>query len=741
MTHSHVALYLQSALLVGLLCAGVPGAADALSTTKDGMFQAIAQGPDSIAIYWKTEGPAPALHMNGSVCSTGAASVDPVSGFSWVMVKGLTPNTRYTFSLGKGGPTIAERTWSEMPKQAEYDLLIIGGTSSGTSAAVTAARLGMTVAMVEDTNRIGGMASNGLGATDMRNMSRANGFFEDFRQRVITWYGSGDGRFYESRAANAIFKDMVYAHPGITRYMKSEVVKPILSGNKVLGAVVRDNTTGKTGSLLAKISIDATLTGDFAAACGAPYRTGREPRTPEEPFAGVLYYDPKNEVILPHSTGEGDNKQQSYAYLMTWKDYGEKGAPLIEKPRFYDPETYRYSPEWDKTWNYLYGRLPSGRKFEINQHPFGTDWPSINHDFPEASEERRQEIADMYRDRALGYLYFMQNERGHRNLGLADDEYLDNGNFPHQLYIRECKRIMGEYIYTQADIMNARQIHRVDSITIGDYPMDSHATEDIKDPTRPDKGEGEGWLKSFTPWFQVPYGVLVPKKVENLLVTNSVSGTHWGYGALRMEPVRFGMGMAGAAAAYWSILYSKPLRQINPAWVQDKILSHDAYINWNSDVDRNTRHFKAINFLGARGVSVNEDFNPGAPLIREHALVVINRILVLEDYPAGLQKSPLPEPQAPITRGQFAQWLVEAKQKTSDYWTWAMPERPSYTDVGKDSPFFAAIETLRVHRITSQLFEDYEPGMFKPEEPITRGDAFQALFLAHRPKAMNYWRP
>ena len=201
------------------------------------------------------------------------------------------------------------------------------------------------------------------------------------------------------------------------------------------------------------------------------------------------------------------------------------------------------------------------------------------------------------------------------------------------------------------------------------------------------------------------------------------------------------LGQAAGAAAYWSILYSIQPRWIHPSWIQDKILSQYSYINWNSDVDRNTRHFKAINFIGARGIFVDEKFEPAALLSRQDALVVMNRLLAAENYPRGLEKSPLPSPTSPVTRGDFATWLVEAKQKVSNEWGWASPQTPSYVDVANDSPYYAAVETLKRHRISAMLFESAEVGLFKPDTPISRADSAEAIYLAHRAYAMNYWAP
>ncbi|MGQ9455829.1 MAG: FAD-dependent oxidoreductase [Armatimonadota bacterium] len=716
-----------------------------LCTTKDGQLQAIAQSPRSITVYWKTppNSAAPVQpFVNGKPCKSLGECIENPHGFSFCKLENLEPNSAYRFTLGnEDEPSVTERTWCELPSRARYDLLVVGGTASGVSAAITAARMGLKVALIEETNRIGGMASNGLGSTDIRDILKSNGFFEDFRRRVAEFYGEGNGLRYESRVALAIFKQMIYEHPKIDLYLRCEAEKPILNDSRVIGAQIRDLTSNKTGLLLAHITIDATHTGDFAASCGCEFRVGREPRSPEEPHAGIIYFNNATQEILPGSTGKGDNKQQSYAYLMIWKDYGESGAPLIDKPNFYDPETYRYSPEWTKTWNYTSGRLPNG-KFEINQHPFGTDWPCINHEYPTADKAKRRAIEEMYKARALGYLYFIQNERGHKNLGLADDEFLDNDNFPVSLYVREARRITGEYLFKECDVSKAREFYRADAIGIGDYPMDSHATEDLKDPNRIDKGEGECWLRAFTPWYQIPYGVIVPKRVDGLIVSTAVSATHIGYGTLRMEPVRMSLGQAAAASAYWSWLYSIEPRRVRAAWVQDKILSQYAYITWNSDVNRETRHFKGINFLAARGVFKEEAFEPNKALTRKEAVAALNKLLELEGSSYRIEEASVGDTEQNCTRGEFAILLVKAKQMISpDEWRPILPPWQSYSDVPKSSPYYTAVETLKLRRISASLFEGAEKDKFNPDAPITRADAAQAIYLAHRAYAMNYWIP
>lgn len=729
-------------LMANLLISSPSGAVP--STNADGSLQAIAQGPTSIAVYWRHGGQPHSLYMDGKLL--GEYQPNPSHAFACQVVPNLTPNTCYTFSLNDSVPAVSEKTWSEVPRSAQFDVLVLGGTGSGVAAAIGAAKMGLNVALVEETNRLGGMSVNSLGASDVRTLPTLSGLFFDFGQRVNKFYGVdpvGRPRF-ESRVSHAIIKEMVYEQPRVTVFMKSAACGAIVSDNRVLGADIRDLQNGKCGRICAPVVIDATDTADFARSAGAQFRFGREARSEREPHAGVIYFDDKTQKILPGSTGAADHKTQSYAYLMIWKDYGEAGAPLIEKPRGYDPETYRHSPEWEKTWGFLHGKLPNN-KHEINQHPFGGDWPGVNFDYPTGTPEKRREIEALYRDRALGYLYFMQNERGHKNLGLADDEFPDNCNFTLGLYVREAGRLVGEDTVFEDEVTKAREYHRVNSIGIAEYPMDSHAMEDLKDPSRKDKGEGEMYLSTFTPWSQVPYGVVVPCGVDGLLVTTAVSATHVAIGTLRLEPIRMTLGQAAAAAAYWSLIYDIPLRSVNPAWIQDKLLAQDSYINWNSDVNADTRHFRAINFLGAKGIFENIEFRPEAPISRQEAAAALEKMLWFETHGRGAERvkaiPAISQPGDPLTRGQFAVMLAEAKRKVDPAWNCAPAAPPSYSDVPANSPYFVAVETLTAHRISAMLFADAEPGKFRPDAPLSRADAAQAIYLAHRPSAMGQWKP
>ncbi len=173
-----------------------------------------------------------------------------------------------------------------------------------------------------------------------------------------------------------------------------------------------------------------------------------------------------------------------------------------------------------------------------------------------------------------------------------------------------------------------------------------------------------------------------------------------------------------------------------PAWIQDRVLDQHAYITWYSDVTRETRHFKAIQFVGARGVLPGEAFRPDEALTVEDTAAALDVLIRLEG-PVGAGHRACPAPAEPITRGEFAKWLVESKRAVSADWQYVEPARPSYKDVGGDSPYYVAVETLRAHRIEAWLFAGGTPDEFKPDDPITRADAAEAIYLAHREAALN----
>jgi hypothetical protein len=433
---------------------------------------------------------------------------------------------------------------------------------------------------------------------------------------------------------------------------------------------------------------------------------------------------------------------QSYAYLLTVKDYGPEEDKSGPAPPYYNPEDYRCSPAWQESWAYKHGRLPNG-KFELNEHPWGSDLPGVNYNYPNAGCRERAEIAELYRWRALGYLHYIQTELGLRSIGLADDEYPDSGSFPPTLYVREARRMIGRSIMDESDISFGPERSVMTSVAIGDYPMDSHAIRMVESPHVKDRGEGEWWLVRYTPWYRIPLGVLIPEDTPGLLVSTAVSATHVAYGTLRMEPVRMSLGQAAGTIAGIAIRYGVYPSDVPPALVQDRLLEQKAYITWFADVDKSTRHFRAIQFLALRGFFFGETFRPEEYLSREEAIWLANRLVLIERFgPTAQVDSPTPTDGAPITRAEFAELLVAAKSQIDPDWATVPVGFSHYADIQPGTVISNAAEMLFRHRIDTITWVGPAPftksGLFfYPDAPITRADAAQAIWLADRTHALS----
>ncbi len=670
---------------------------------------------------------------------------------------------------------------------SSFDVVIVQASSGGVAAAVEAARRGLKVALVEPTTRLGGMPVNGLSSTDIRRDYHASGFLVRFADRVKQLYSQEgvktDGLRYEPRIAHNAMKSLVFEQPNITvfRHARLSRVKTersaITSNRRRVTAVEieeidgQNKPTGGRMELAAPMFIDATDCGDLAALAGAKFRVGREARSKREPHNGVIYYDRARDSPLPGSTGAGDRRIQSYAYLFVVKDYGPNVDKTIPKPPGYRREDFIHSPAWKDSWAFTSGKLPQG-KYELNQHPQGGDLQEINYAYPTADYATRDRIEREYRDHVLGYLYYIQTEQGQKQLGAPDDEYRDTNGFPPLLYVREGRRIIGEQLPDESDVTNARSFVRPESVGIGDYPMDSHAVRVKTDWDRPDMGEGEWWLYKETPWHQLPLGILIPKGLDNVWVTTAVSSTHVSFGTYRLEPVRMEFGQAAAIGAYLGIRYHKIARDVPARQIQDEMLPHAANLNpdpslmlsYLSDVKPTTRHYRAIQYLVSRGFTFGEEtFKPDAPTTGKELAQMLQKLteraapseqplgsvelgngMTLQtvvrgyypymgaaaDFNAARECLQTLNTDTPITRHDAANWLM----RVLNWQTPRIAGATHYADV--DANTSTAAETLYDHNITSELWDGLghrtpeDRLLFKPDAPLSHADLFAALYLA-----------
>jgi hypothetical protein len=352
----------------------------------------------------------------------------------------------------------------------------------------------------------------------------------------------------------------------------------------------------------AKTFVDATYEGDLAALAGVPYRVGRESReTFGEAHAGKIYLRMKDINPLPGSTGEADDGIQAFCFRIHVTKNLANAMP-VEKPAMFNRHDYRAmlddmrSGRVTKLTQLMhFFPMPNG-KFELNSsHTGGAsgvpsesfDLAEENWGWPEADATERERIFQRYWTHSEGYLWLLQNDpevppairEEARQFGFPKDEFTDNRHRPHHIYVRQGRRIWGEYNFTQRDAVldNATGLPRrkPDGVAVAEFGFDSHGVHKY-DPAHP--GVREGYIFIEHQPLQLPYRILVPKRVDGLLVPVACSASHVGYQTIRMEPVFMALGEACGIAAKTAMDAKTELRTVNVPAVQREILKRGGVI-------------------------------------------------------------------------------------------------------------------------------------------------------------------
>ncbi|MBM3761232.1 MAG: FAD-dependent oxidoreductase [Acidobacteria bacterium] len=526
----------------------------------------------------------------------------------------------------------------------DYDVVVIGGTPAGVSAAISAARAGRTVVIVEQSPVLGGLLSSGVSRADDAVVQANSGVFEEFRKKVENYHltalasdpvvrdhlarnpkrhNVAKGQAWEAKTAARIYAEMVQQAGSIRTVFGQVPVRTIVEANRIQGVIAKDKA-GKEYSYQGKVIVDATYEGDVAAFAGVPFRMGREARSAEEPHAGHIYTDAFCEVaqalpgtIFPGGTGKADEKIQAFNYRFLVKDYGRPDHPyrLKTPPPGYNAKNYKWN-------NQLKPYLPN-RKLDVLGINWGNDWAGPSYRYPIADYAERAKIEKTYRNHALGWLYFIQNEGGSPQLGLADDEFVDNGNFPYRLYVREGRRIEGLYTLTESDMHKDLRgnglrgpLHK-DSIGVGIYEIDSHNVQNPTDRNSGCSGEGAINLIDVTGPYQIPYGVMVPKQLKGLLVPVAISSTHVAISSIRMEPVWSSLGQAAGVAAGIALNQNMELAEVPVPSIQDELLKQGSYLFFYMDVPGDHPAFRSIQQMSLRDAmdgNSNYYFRPAEPI-------------------------------------------------------------------------------------------------------------------------------
>ncbi len=513
--------------------------------------------------------------------------------------------------------------------ESSYDIVVYGGTSGGVSAAVQARRMGKTAVVIEPGKHLGGLTSGGLGATDIGNKAAIGGISREFYQRVKKHY-SDSAKWVHEKPNNGLMNGAEDAMWKFEPHVAEQIMNDFCreAGVEVVFGERLDLNNGvekKNGRIVSvrmesgrkfsgKRFIDATYEGDLMAEAGVKYHVGREAGSVydeslngvqvknarhHQMVAGVDPYvrpgDPKSGLLPgvhgdgPGEEGAGDHRVQAYNFRMCTTDVKENQIPW-SKPEGYDPARYELLLR-----NFEAGetRIPwapvmmPNRKTDVNNNfGFSTDNIGMNYDYPDGDYATREKIVKEHELYQKGLMWtLVSNPRVPEKIrnevarwGLAKDEFQGTGGWPHQLYVREARRMISDYVMTQQDCQGRREAE--DSVGLGAYNMDSHNTQRYVDANGHARNEGDVQV-GVSP-YPISYRSIVPKQSEcsNLLVPVCLSASHISYGSIRMEPVFMVLGQSAATAACQSIDAGVAVQEVDYAKLKQRLLEDKQVLVW-----------------------------------------------------------------------------------------------------------------------------------------------------------------
>jgi hypothetical protein len=432
-------------------------------------------------------------------------------------------------------------------QERTVDICIYGGSSAGVIAAYTARMNGKSVLLIEPGNHLGGLTAGGLGYTDIGNKYAVTGIARDFYRRLGQHYGKFEQWIFEPHVAEALFNEYIarasvevlYGH----RLAKATIAKGVITSIELEPS----SGSGPNQTIRARIFMDCTYEGDLMAKTNVSYIVGREANKDyNETYNGVQLMDkhqfangidPYREKGKPESgllwgispdplrpQGSGDKLVQAYNFRICLSNDPNNMVPITQ-PDNYDSTRYELLVRvMEKEPSLPFHRIlkpdlmPNGKTDINNNGPFSTDMIGMNYAYAEGSYEARAKIIMEHEDYTKGLLYFISTSKRlpphlgveMRKWGYPKDEYKDNNHWSHQAYIREARRMVGEYVMTQANC-EGREIVK-DGVGMAAYTMDSHNTQRIV-VNGMVKNEGDVQIGGFPP-YPISYRSLIPKRTE-----------------------------------------------------------------------------------------------------------------------------------------------------------------------------------------------------------------------------------
>lgn len=508
---------------------------------------------------------------------------------------------------------------------ATPDVVVYSGVPCGIAASITAAREGARVVLIEPTKHVGGLSTSGINTAESEHMLKwtIGGFADEFYRRMGRHYEETKAQqtyphkdkrldtiyFFESSVAEKVYLDMLKEAGVEVRYGAS-VGKVTKNGAKITGITLTDGT-----KLAAKVFVDASYEGDLMARADVTYAVGRESKAEfGEGAAGIRFdrtprrartVDALGNLLPGISAWAKDLKEgaahrapMNYNFRLTVAKDPQFQVP-IPAPKRYDATRYSLLADWlrDQTVQKkpmklsdildLYERRNG--KFELNNKQSAIF--SLGHfggqfDWPDASYEQRARIYADHMDYTLGLLHFLATDaavpdnvqKEMKALGLHKGEFADNGHLPYQLYVREARRMRGEYVMTQHDVQTDRR--KPDSIGMSSHFIDCHHVQRVALNENEFVNEGRIWRMGHA--YQIPYRALTPKPAEciNLLVPGVASFTHVAFCTLRLESVWMISGHAAGVAAAVTAKDGTEVQKLNVPALQEKLRAQTQVIDF-----------------------------------------------------------------------------------------------------------------------------------------------------------------
>lgn len=416
-----------------------------------------------------------------------------------------------------------------------------------------------------------------------------------------------------------------------------------LASVKKEGARIVEFTTEEGNVFRAKMFIDTTYEGDLMAKAGVSYTLQREGNAKYgETYNGIHYsekYIPRTNHLKPGPTGRVKGGQgvwdrdfpldpyvvpgDAKSGLLPLINPGEPGTPgepapgvqaycfrlclttkadriPIAPPPNYDAKRYELiarfiaacqgiGDDMDLRWFSKHDELPND-KWDFNTATFGGNMPGASWEWPEATYARREEIAKEHQNYHRGLLHFLATDPrvpakvrdDMKRFGLPRDEFTDNGGWPHQIYVREARRMVSDLVLTEHHTFG-RQV-APHSMGLGSYGTDTHEIRRIvKDGVVIREGKTAGGRDNAPP-YPIGYAAITPKSAEceNLFVTFALSCSHTAFSSIRMEPVFMVTSQSAATAASLAIDAGVPARDVDQAKLRERLLADKQVIEWKT---------------------------------------------------------------------------------------------------------------------------------------------------------------